>query len=438
MDAFLRGIERRAWLFLWLQGGRPEAAEPALAAALRAFAGDATGRPMAEWPDRFWRLVATLPVREDGHWPEPLAWLATLGSEPRRALLLRMAAGLDERAAAAALDVTLATYRERLSIACPRDAAGEADVRAWHRLAEAVQQAGRELPPERLRRLAELRAAALQGRPLPPAARPAAPSPRRATAVSGRRRWIWMALVAALCAAALAATWWLEPPAADGAPADGGADGGELRVTDHGPILVEELPAPPAPAVEPVPVPMPEPPADPVVAALDLYAWYAAGAPASALEREAGGGAAADGEETDATPQAPPPEEPAAAWQRLDPVEQRRVREAASAFQALPPARQAELRAQFAALDAMERRGWLLGPALGADWVALQPLFGFVGADEREALLAALRGLGPEARAQLARLAHRTPPQARAALRRELLAQPPERRAAWLEAAAQR
>jgi len=435
VDAFLRGIERRAYLFLWLQGGRPEAAEPALAAGLRAFAAQAAAGPMAEWPDRFWRLLAALPVREDGHWPAPLGYLGTLGSEPRRALLLRMAAGLDERAAAEALGVSLATYRDRLAVACPRDASGEADVAAWHRIAQAVQQAGRDLAPPQLVRLARLREAALAGRPVPAPA-----PPPRADATSARalrRRWPWILLVVLACAAALAATWWLEPRlAGDGSAATGTAEAGhgdgDLRVHDRGPILVEPLPETSAPAAEAMPVPLPEPPADPAVASLDLYAWYAAGAPDSAMEREAEG---APPPPPAAALPAPPPAQAEllwAAWEALDATEQAQVRAAAEAFRALPPSEQAALRARFAALDAMERHGWLLGPALGADWPALQPLFGYVTEGEREPLLDALRALAPHQRAQLTALSRRTPPQQRAALRLELLAQPPAQRADWL------
>ena len=62
LTAFLRGAERRAFVFLWLQGGDAAMAEKALAAAIRAFPGPAANLPMAEWPDRFWRLLAASPL----------------------------------------------------------------------------------------------------------------------------------------------------------------------------------------------------------------------------------------------------------------------------------------------------------------------------------------------------------------------------------------
>src|SRR3546814_5351733 len=75
------------------------------------------------------------------------------------------------------------------------------------------------------------------------------------------------------------------------------------------------------------------------------------------------------------------------------------------------------LRAKYEALDGSERRGWMLGPVLGADYPKLHSLVSQVPAGQRESLLAALRALSPEARDDLAVLAQRTPPQARDALR---------------------
>jgi hypothetical protein len=123
-----------------------------------------------------------------------------------------------------------------------------------------------------------------------------------------------------------------------------------------------------------------------------------------------------------------------AAWRGLDSVQQARLRTAAEAFAALPVAEQAALRARFDTLDAMQQRGWRLGPALGADWPRLQPLFAFVPPDERVASLSLLRQLDAEQRDDLAALAQRLPPQDREAFRRDLLAVPTEQRGAWLRA----
>lgn len=120
------------------------------------------------------------------------------------------------------------------------------------------------------------------------------------------------------------------------------------------------------------------------------------------------------------------------AWQALPDGERTRLQAAALAFAALPVQEQLDLRARFAQLDDSARRGWLLGPVLGADWVALQPLLMQVPEAQREPLLQAVRALGSQQRADLGVLAQRTPPPDRDRLRREFLATPAARRGAWL------
>lgn len=121
-----------------------------------------------------------------------------------------------------------------------------------------------------------------------------------------------------------------------------------------------------------------------------------------------------------------------AAWRELDEVQRMRVHTAGEEIRSLPPEQQAALRSRFDALDEMQRRGWRLGPALGADYPRLQPLFGFVPEAERAATMSLLRQLAAEQRNDLAMLAQRIPPQERAAFRRELLAVPTATRGAWL------
>lgn len=121
------------------------------------------------------------------------------------------------------------------------------------------------------------------------------------------------------------------------------------------------------------------------------------------------------------------------AWLQLEEAERLRLRAVAAEIAMFPPQRQQALRAQFDALDASQRRGWRLGPALGADYEKLQPLLAFVPPAQRLPLLASLRAMTAEQRAGLAALAQRTPPQDRQALRAELLAQPEGQLEAWLQ-----
>ena len=446
LSAFLRGAERRAFVFLWLQGGDPAAAERALSAAIRAFPGPAAAMPMAEWPTRFWKLLAALPVPHDGpgDWPPGLEALATMPAPVRQALLLRQVAGLDEAEAAALLGVEPAAYQALLGQACPTRADGGPDAAGWRLQAEAIQQAGRGLETPQLVRLAQLREAALSARPVLPAARDANAQSGPPSFAStgrgrepGRYRWLaWLAALVLLVAIAVVAVAWLSTPAATVTQEPNEqprvVEAEDFRVHDHAPVRIEPLPQADPVQAATWPEPLQETAeADPRVAGLALLSWYAAGAPASAIEREA---AATGGVE--ATVPATSDADPAADaddWARLDPAEQERVAAAAVALAAEEPQARAALRARFAALDAMERRGWRLGPVLGADYPALQPLLGFVSPGERDPLLDALRGLTPGQRARLAALAQRTPPADRTRLRDGLLAQAPERRGAWLE-----
>lgn len=229
LTAFLRGVERRGVVFAQWQGGDAGAGDAALAATLRAFAGDAQGMPFAEWPRRFWAMLLAAPQLR-GATPTatdvPVA-VASLGSGPRAALLLRVVAGLAESEAAAVLGIARPTYRLALQRALPRGEDGSADPAAWRELSQAAQLAVRAVPAERLETIAMLRDG-LRPRPVRAPAAPSRP---------GRPGWLWPATVAvvALTAGALAATWW--GPWIAGAEPDGDAR-----------IRIETLPPAAAPA----------------------------------------------------------------------------------------------------------------------------------------------------------------------------------------------
>lgn len=124
-----------------------------------------------------------------------------------------------------------------------------------------------------------------------------------------------------------------------------------------------------------------------------------------------------------------------AAWQQLGDEERARLRAVAAQ---LDPATRAGLHAQFDALDASTRRGWMLGPALGADYAALQPLLVQLPAQDHEPVLRTLRAMSAIERGKLAVLVSRTPPQQREQLRRDLVSTSQVNRAAWLDLRLQR
>jgi hypothetical protein len=123
---------------------------------------------------------------------------------------------------------------------------------------------------------------------------------------------------------------------------------------------------------------------------------------------------------------------PFAAWQALPDDEKAQLRQLAKRVAALPEAERQVLRAAFDALPSDERQEWWLGPRLGADFAGLRPLFAFVPEGERPPLLALLRTLSPQARANLAELAKRLPADQREVLRRELVAATPADREALI------
>jgi len=119
---------------------------------------------------------------------------------------------------------------------------------------------------------------------------------------------------------------------------------------------------------------------------------------------------------------------PFSAWQALSLSEREQVREAARRWAALDADQQQALRDAFERLPSDRRQDWWLGPEIGAGFAQLRPLFAFVPADERQALLDLLRELSPAARADLALLARRLPANQRETLRRELIAAPASER----------
>jgi len=205
--AFLRGIERRGAVLAELQCGDPQAGDAALAAAMRAFRAVGPAEAMARWPIRFWNLLLATPqLRNPRGGPrdeEGAEWLDGLAPGPRAAILLRLAAGLDEGDAAHALSIGRPVYRRALRHALPRREDGRADPAAWLRLRAHVHRRIKTLPADRIAGLARLREEALAGRD--PGVR-AGPPPRQAVP---RRA---LAVAAAACFAAFIGTfawaWW--------------------------------------------------------------------------------------------------------------------------------------------------------------------------------------------------------------------------------------
>ena len=479
--AFLRGIERRAAVLAEAQCGDASTGDAAVAAAMRQFSAEAGRLPMGHWPVHFWRALLAQPglrSQEVGSiGSDPGGVPAELGAGPRAALLLRLVAGLAETEAAAALGVAAPTYRLALQRALRR---GEAEPQTWQRLQEQFQHRVKNLPPPRLVRLTRNREAALAG------SIPHLPGTGDSGPRGGMRRprallpVLWAAL--GLCALGFAATFWIDgvggrgagPQLPPEAPASRyGTEAGLVAHRDfalladpdglararqlafHSWLVDQELDGT-APLVDTPPVaasvePPPERiPAAPAVADSAALADFRAILPRlqpeqrARLQQQAARWSGWDetGRRAFATRAArwdglPPAERGDAreryqAWLALPPLERARVAAAARRHEALPAAQQNELRATFDALDRSERRGWLLGPDLGADYAGLQPLLAQVPASEHADLLRVLRAMTVTQRDDLSVLVQRTPPQERERLRRELVSTAAGNREDWL------
>ena len=226
LAAFMRGVERRAAVLAELQSGDAAVGDAAVEASLYAFRVEADRLPMSQWPLCFWSgLLAAPALQRRVEVAIPLDAtdrLAELGSGPRAAVLLQLAAGLTEDEAAQVLDVTVAGYRLALARAVSEDGTGLSQQQVWQRLREQVQMRIRLLSPPRMSHLARVREAALRGEsPSSPASGGSSPAPHLRSsrpAAPARpharlRILLWALLV--LCAMAFASTFWWPFPSFD-------------------------------------------------------------------------------------------------------------------------------------------------------------------------------------------------------------------------------
>lgn len=200
LSAFLRGIERRAYVLALSQCAEPALARDALAQTVRSFRSVCIATPLSGWPASFWALLLAQPELTRGR--SGLPELATLSSGPRAALLLRLVAGLDFSHAAQVLGVPEPAFRYASQSALQQ--LGEAGISyaALSALRERLHRQIKALPEADVEAVTAARERALAEHP--PALATVAPS-----AAPGSRRLLWGGLAALVLA--FAATFW--PPA---------------------------------------------------------------------------------------------------------------------------------------------------------------------------------------------------------------------------------
>ena len=488
---FVHGIAVRSWVLARHQAGDPAVADRLLAAAIARFAQSGATQPLSRWPLGWWSALLEQRGMLAPAQPGASDPLRRLPAGPRAALLLRLVAGLDLPHAAQALGVGQSAYEGALAQAL--SAPGMDDARVESLRAQLHDEVHAIPAAERLALLAQVDEAmprhAVVGPSLavraeaepvaaPAAVRGAAPSRWRSlTARSeGRLRWApWVGAGALLLALALA--WlWPGPPAmtpgrSEALPAEPVAAAPALdpgQIVTHPDYLQLARPEDErlardlgflswlAASTEPAATPGAGAPAD--ADAVIPAPWRALLTPVAdawpsldAASRARLLAQAADWSGRDAPARAALVRSlqrwdrqqaserarrraPLMAWQALEPGERVRVAAAAAHFAARSIAEQTDLRLQFAALPDDTQQLWRLGPALGPDLGAIAPLFAFLPARERPALLSVLRTLDGAARRDLSELASRLSEVERAQLRRQLVATPPAQRAALIRA----
>ncbi len=272
--AFLRGIERRAWVFAQVQCGDEVVALRVVDATLREFVADARGEAIARWPLRFWTRLLGQPELLQAR-PDAASPLSALTVGPRAALLLRLVAGLDLAHAAEVLGVGEPAYRFALERALADWARIDPAPGAVERLRDALLQQVKTLGAAEVQALALRREQALA----PPAATATAAAPGhvgvRPSLVTDARRPRWQAWAIAalvLLAVAFVATFlWplgtrLAPGVSEALPA--AAPAGAVDYTDSLVVTHPDYAVLAAPAD------------DAAVRDLALLSWIAAGSPA--------------------------------------------------------------------------------------------------------------------------------------------------------------
>jgi len=209
--AFLRGIERRAWVFAQAHCGDDALATRAVAAALREFVVDADRAALPRWPMLFWTRLSQQPALLEA--TETTSELSALTPGPRAALLLRLVGGLDFAHAADVLGVGEPAYRFALTRAVTSWSQAHPDPEALRRLRDDLQQRVRQLSAEQCERLADLRDRAMQG----VTSSPTSPLPAEGAPRLRLRAWHWGALALLVLAFIATFVWPHRPSAQSGA-----------------------------------------------------------------------------------------------------------------------------------------------------------------------------------------------------------------------------
>ena len=200
MQAFRRGIDRRAYVLARAQCGDSALLQSALSAVDTAFNAEYAELPISQWPIRFWTLLLSRKELAQGQSPSPA--LASISHGPRAALLLRLVAGLDFSHAAQVLNISETTYRFALERGLEQLHVAGFNFAELERLRDSFFEEVKQLPPQPIK-TDENSAPEIPESVATPVSEPE-PDPE----IKKATLWPWLVLLIALLLGGLAWWWW--------------------------------------------------------------------------------------------------------------------------------------------------------------------------------------------------------------------------------------
>ena len=200
MQAFRRGIDRRAYVLARAQCGDSDLLQSALKGVDATFNAEYAELPISQWPIRFWTLLLSRKELAQGQSPWPA--LASISHGPRAALLLRLVAGLDFSHAAQVLNISETTYRFALERGLEQLHAAGFNFAELERLRDSFFDEVKQLPTELIQ--TRERPAVLFAPSIPTPVSEPEPEPE----IKKAAVWPWLLLLIALLLGGLAWWWW--------------------------------------------------------------------------------------------------------------------------------------------------------------------------------------------------------------------------------------
>lgn len=204
MQAFRRGIDRRAYVLARAQCGDDVLLQSALSGVDAAFTAEYAELPISQWPIRFWTLLLSRKELAQGQSPWPA--LASISHGPRAALLLRLVAGLDFSHAAQVLNISETTYRFALERGLEQLHAGGFNFEELERLRDSFFDEVKQLPVEVIKPRENPEAAVADLIPSNLVEPDSNSAPKKYIT------WPWIVLLFAVLIAAALAWWWNPEP----------------------------------------------------------------------------------------------------------------------------------------------------------------------------------------------------------------------------------